>query len=260
MLCSVIIPCFNDALYLPEALASVQAQTYQQLEIIVVNDGSTDKATLAVLQQLPAHVQVINQENAGLAAARNKGIDHSKGEVIVTLDSDDRFEKTFIAKAVSILRQQTQVGVVSSWVQEFGASKKIWRAGAVDDESFLIENRIVACCAFRRQCWIDAGGYDEAMRHGLEDWDFWIRVTGKGWKVKVIKKPLFFYRKKPQSMLLSETKPRMMELLAYLFEKHRGWYDARLQKAIAEGTLLNKKTLTLRRIAGLFWEKLTGKW
>jgi glycosyltransferase involved in cell wall biosynthesis len=260
MLCSVIIPCFNDARYLPEALASVQSQTHQKLEIIVVNDGSTDKDTLALLQQLPPYIQVIHQENSGLAAARNKGIDHSNGEVIVTLDSDDRFEKTFIAKAVGVLQQQTATGVVSSWVQEFGASTKIWRAGAVDDESFLIENRIVACCAFRRQCWIDAGGYDEAMRHGLEDWDFWIRVTQKGWKVHVLKEPLFFYRKKAQSMLVSDTKPRMMELLAYMFEKHRAWYDARLQKAIAEGTLLNKKTLTLRRIAGLFLEKLTGKW
>ncbi|HUQ96900.1 MAG TPA: glycosyltransferase family 2 protein, partial [Chitinophagaceae bacterium] len=116
-----------------------------------------------------------------------------------------------------------------------------------------------ACCAFRKKCWTDVQGYDEQMRHGSEDWEFWIRVTQQGWKVYVIPERLFFYRKTENSMLVSETRPKMSVILDYMIEKHHNWYIASLKKGILEKQLLNKKNLTLRRIAGLFFEKLTGK-
>lgn len=256
---SVIIPCYNSHQFLTEAITSIQKQTFTDHEIIVVNDGSTNPETIHTLNDLAASVQVLHRSNGGLAAARNFGIAQCSGNIIVTLDSDDKFDTTFMAKAVSILQNKAAVGVVSSYVKEFGASTKTWRAGATDDFSFFTENRIVACCAFRKRCWTDVGGYDEQMRNGLEDWEFWIRVTQQGWKVHVIPEKLFFYRKAASSMLVQETRPKMAAILDYMIAKHHDWYVASLKNGIIEKQLLNKRTLTLRRIAGLFLEKLTGK-
>jgi hypothetical protein len=242
-----------------EAIDSVMAQTFKDLEVIVVNDGSTNPDTISMLENLPPVYKVIHQPNGGLSSARNFGIQRSAGSIIVTLDSDDRFAKTFVEEAVAILRSEKETGIVSSHVQEFGTHVKVWRTKAYDDLSFLTENRIVACCAFRKVCWEEAGGYDEKMRSGCEDWEFWIRVTQKGWKVHVIPKALFFYRKTGSSMLATETKPRMMEILDYMIGKHQQWYNAALKKSITEKQLIYKKNLTTRRIIGLLYEKITGK-
>jgi glycosyltransferase involved in cell wall biosynthesis len=256
---SVIIPCFNAHHFLKEAIESIQQQTYKDMEVLVVNDGSTDTDTLAALGQLPNEIIILHKQNGGLASARNFGIAHSQGNVIVTLDSDDKFHKTFVAKAVRVFKNDPAIGVVSSYVQEFGSSHNTWRAGATDDFSFFTENRIVACCAFRKECWTMAGGYDEVMRSGAEDWEFWIRVTQLGWKVHVIPEKLFFYRKTQNSMLAEETRPKMAQILNYMISKHHDWFIASLKKGILEKQLINKKNLTFRRIIGLFIEKLTGK-
>jgi glycosyltransferase involved in cell wall biosynthesis len=258
-LVSVIIPVYNSHQFLQEAIDSVLNQTFKDYEVIVVNDGSTNGETLNFLNNLPPSISVIHKENGGLASARNYGIRHSKGEIILTLDSDDKFASTFLNEAVEILSEKNEVGVVSSYVKEFGDSSKTWRTTAFDDFSFLTENRIVSCCAFRKKCWVEVNGYDEQMRSGYEDWEFWIRVTQKGWKVHVIPKTLFFYRKSSTSMLASETKPRLDTILSYMVSKHQDWFVEGLKKGIKDKTLINKKNLTTRRILGLFIEKITGK-
>jgi len=258
-LISVVISCYNDHEHLDEAIASVRAQKVSDCEIIVVNDGSSKPETLQALDQLPADVQVIHSPNKGLSGARNTGIAAASGTFIVTLDSDYRFAPAFFRKALGVFEVQPAVGVVTSYVQSFGASKKVWRSTASDDLSLLTENRIVACCAFRRLCWEQTGGYDENMRHGLEDWEFWIRVTRLGWKIHVIPEKLFFYRKKANSMLKDETLPRQSAILDYMMQKHGEWFLATLKKGILEKQLLVKKNLIPRRIAGLLLEKLRGR-
>jgi glycosyltransferase involved in cell wall biosynthesis len=259
LLCSVIIPCYNEGSELLEAIESIKKQTYNDKEIIVVNDGSTNPETLSLLTKLGPDIIVKHKSNGGLASARNYGIRHANGDIIVTLDSDDKFEKSFISKAVKILDRQPDIGIVSSYVQEFGISKNVWRSTAYDDFSFLTENRIVACCAFRKKCWDEAGEYDEQMRSGLEDWEFWIRVTKIGWKVHVIPERLFYYRKKASSMLVDETRPKMESIVSYVMNKHKDWFLSSLKKGIVEKKLLNKQNLKVRRIIGLLVEKLIGK-
>jgi len=256
---SVIIPCYNAHAFLAEAIQSVKAQTFSDYEIIVVNDGSSNEETIAFLNTLPPDVTVVHKGNGGLSSARNFGIEKSTGEIIITLDSDDKFEKTFFKKAVDALSSNRELGVVSSYVQEFGTGKKIWRTSAVDDFSFFTENRIVACCAFRKKCWSDAGGYDEAMRLGLEDWEFWIRVTKLGWKVLVLPEVLFYYRKQGVSMMVTETRPKMETIVDYVVQKHQDWFLKTLKKGIVEKSIINKKNLSARRSFGLFIEKLKNK-
>lgn len=258
-LVSVVIPCFNTHQFLKEAISSMQDQTFKEVEIIIVNDGSTNQETLEAFQELPSHIIMLHKSNGGLASARNYGISNSKGDIIITLDSDDKFAPTFVEEAIQLLNRKKEVGIVSSYIQEFGESNKVWRSSAYDDFSFLTENRIVSCCAFRKQCWIDVGGYDENMRTGYEDWEFWIRVTQKGWKVHIIPKKLFFYRKSASSMLASETEPKIEEILSYMMNKHQSWFLESFKKGIREKKLINKQNLTVRRIFGLLIEKIMGK-
>lgn len=257
---SVIIPCFNSGEYLEEAIDSINKQSYKDYEIIVVDDGSTDPETITILKSLAATgLKIIRKENGGLASARNFGIKHASGSIILTLDSDDKFHSTFLKKAVDILNTKKEIGVVSSYVKEFGESNKVWRSSAYNDFSFLLENRIVACCAFRKKCWTEVEGYDENMKHGFEDWEFWIRVTKNGWKVHVIPETLFYYRKKVSSMLVDDTRPKMNSILDYMMNKHKEWFLSSLKKGIIQKKLINKKNLTPRRIIGLLIEKIRGE-
>ena len=98
---SVVIPCYNDGKYLPETIATLKKQTFTNFEIIVVNDGSTDEATISYLDTLSndPQIQVIHQANGRMSAARNTGAKHAKGQYIAALDADDYFDTTFFAKA-----------------------------------------------------------------------------------------------------------------------------------------------------------------
>jgi len=118
---TVAIPCYNHGAYLSEALDSVDAQTFDDYEIIVVNDGSTDAATLTFLSNLDApKTRVITTVNSGVSAARNRAIREALGEYILPLDADDKIAPTYLEKAVAILDHQHDVLVVYSNQRMFG--------------------------------------------------------------------------------------------------------------------------------------------
>lgn len=192
---SVVIPCFNHGRHVDEAVESMLHQTYQDLEIAVVDDGSTERYTRQLLAEYAKpKTKVIRTENRGPSAARNTGIRETAGEYILTLDADDTFGPSFIERAVAILDQSPEVGVVSCWIQAFGARKDIRRpTGGGIVEAFACHVSC-GCALFRRKCWEEAGGYDEGIKIGYEDWDFWISVTEHGWLIQVIPEVLFNYR------------------------------------------------------------------
>jgi glycosyltransferase involved in cell wall biosynthesis len=254
---SVIIPTFNDALYIRESIQSILTQSYTDIEIIIVNDGTTDEKSGIILRELEQEgFKVMNLPNGKLAKARNAGIREAKGELICTLDADDKFAPSFLKKAVDILDKEPETGVVNCWVKNFGANQKPWRNQAVDGSSFLIENSSTACCLFRKKCWEDVDGYDENMTKGLEDWEFWIKISKMGWRFHTIPEFLFYYRKREDSMLQKDTRPQMMEILGYMMQKHSQWYQHTLSKMIIDRKLLNKDTLTVRRLLALLWERI----
>src|ERR1700736_2112376 len=114
---SVVIPCFNLGEYVDEAVDSVLCQTLQDLEIVIVNDGSTDPHTNAKLAGYSKpRTRVIQTENQGLAAARNVGIADSRGDYILPLDADDRIAPTFLEKTAAVLDQHPEIGIVYSKV------------------------------------------------------------------------------------------------------------------------------------------------
>ncbi|HDN59943.1 MAG TPA: glycosyltransferase family 2 protein [Candidatus Marinimicrobia bacterium] len=249
---SIIIPCYNHGAYLMEAIDSVLASTLQDFEIIVVDDGSDEVKTINILSEIDSsRTRVIHQENRGLSAARNAGISLSSGKYILCLDADDMITPTLLEKSFHVLENCPEAGVVATPPQHFGDQNYIWRPIPFSFYQLLRENLLHASCLFRRDIWKAVGGYDENMRTGCEDWEFWIRVAKAGWKFARIDEPLFLYRKDGQSMV-SETQKRRHEIFSYIQRKHPDLYAPSKQIAMFKQWFLD----TLK--AGEYVILLTG--
>lgn len=250
---SIIIPCYNDKDYIKEAVQSAINQTYSNTEIIIIDDGSNE-ATKKVLSGIKCeNVELISQENKGLSAARNVGIAKATGDYILTLDADDVFEPTFVEKAVLILDKNDYIGVVSCFCNCFVDLNKVIykhkpKGGELSD--FLYTNNAMGNSLFRKSCWLQAGGFDEQMKNGYEDWEFWISVTKQGWRVYIIHEFLFNYRKKENSMLQNTNQLYEEENYRYVLNKHKNLYVKDFDKTIAflQKPGLKYKTSEIKRL------------
>lgn len=211
---SIIIPCYNQAQFLADAIISVMEQDYYCKEIIVVNDGSTDH-TSEVARGFK--VKLIEQENKGLAAARNAGIEASSGEWILPLDADDKIHPQFISKTIG------KSDIVATLIETFGNEHRWWKFGRDQPlhSDFLKMNQVPYCCLFRKEIWNKIGGYDEQMCDGYEDWDFWIRATREGYKVHRVMEFLFQYRR-GRNALYNHAYENHNKILDYMDGKHPG--------------------------------------
>jgi Glycosyl transferase family 2 len=231
---SVVIPCYNLGLYLYEAVESALAQTLSTVEVIIVDDGSTDQHTRHICDQLAEHprVQLLRQENRGLPAARNAGIQIARAPLICCLDADDRLRPTFLERAQELL-QNPQVGFVSCFYQEFDG-----RHGVIQHEScglpeMLWMNHAMVASLFRRDAWARVGGYCETMR-GMHDWDFWIGILEAGYQGAVIPEVLFEYRIRDGSMYSTSSKPEnYARLVQQIVERHPTLYQQWQPQVIA---------------------------
>ena len=191
---SVIIPCFNHGQYLPEAVESAERCHSVPLEIIIIDDGSTDELTRKVFKQMEAKGHhVIVRPHEGQPASRNAGIRASHGRYIFALDADNRVAPQYIIKGVRILDKHERVGVVYSDAWWFGEQEKWYRAGRFDLNRLMLTNYIDTCALFRKTVWQDVGGYDSEMC-GFEDWGLWLAAAARGWKFHYIPEPLYEYR------------------------------------------------------------------
>jgi glycosyltransferase involved in cell wall biosynthesis len=255
-LVSVIIPCYNDGQYLDDSVGSILNQSFEDFEILIVNDGSTDNATIQKLHSFNhPKIKVLHKENGHLSSARNYGIKNATGEIIVTLDADDKFERKFIKKGVELLQSDITIGAVTCYLKSFGLKKYKWKPLGGDVKNFLYRQESCASAMFRKECWQKTGGYDENMKTGYEDWEFWIRLTAAGWKVAVLNDYLLNYRVTDKSMLLTQSEPNRQKIIDYILEKHKELYWANLKDAI-----LQRKILDLRNpesnillLKNLYW-------
>jgi glycosyltransferase involved in cell wall biosynthesis len=232
---AIVITCYNLGAYLAEALASAQATAYPHLDIVVVDDGSTDPDTRAEwtrLERINAgdpRVRFLRQSNSGLPAARNTAIRATQAEILLPLDADNRLRPEYAARAVEVFAAHPDVGVVCAQAWRFGDAEGPWewpveiRVGRM-----LSDNEVEACSAFRRAVWEQAGGYDELrFREGLEDWDFWLSALERGWEFHRLPEVLFEYRVRRESLARSTLEPERNErLIRALAEKHRALYEA----------------------------------
>lgn len=225
---SVIVPCYNQARFLGEALQSILEQTYTNWECIIVNDGSPDHTEIVAKEWCAKDLRFkyLYQKNKGLSSARNFGIQHAMGVYILTLDADDKYDATFIEKGAKVLKQNRDTGVVNCWISRFKETKEICvikPIGKIIDD-FLFQNAANGTSLFRKKCWNAVGGYDENMKTGYEDWDFYIRVCAQGWKVHVIPETLFFYRQHDFSMRLGAYQNYDKDIKKYMYLKHKELY------------------------------------
>lgn len=192
---TIVIPCYNHGAYLPETLDSVQKQTFQDLEIIVVNDGSSDPATVTLLRNLEMNrTRVIHTPNHGVSAARNRGIDEAQGDYILPLDADDLIGQTYLEKAVAVLDECSDVAVVYCERILFGEKEGVIELPQYEPRALLVNNVIYPAALFRKSDWKKVGGYSEKMVYGWEDWDFWISLSMLNKRVIKLQEKLFFYR------------------------------------------------------------------
>lgn len=224
-LISVVIPCYNDAEFIKQSVCSAVNQTYGNIEIILVDDGSNE-ITKRVLKKIESKVnKLITQENRGQSAARNKGISLAKGEYILILDSDDYFEPTFAQKAIEEFSSNRNAKIVSCYTNIIYDDKsgKIYKPPGGQLKDFLINNSAIGTSMFKREDWERINGYDESMRSGFEDWEFFIRLLKNGGEASIIKEPLFNYRKRMVSTT-SRANKKKYELLKYMYKKNKGVY------------------------------------
>ena len=243
---SVITPVYNRPQYLEEAAKSIQQQSHTNWEHIIVDDGSTNTQTQDVLKtiaRLPKTI-IYRTENKGLAAARNFGIERSTGEYILTLDDDDKWHADFIRSALNIFQEKPQAGVVTAWMKEFGLSNRIIKTKGGGIKNFLIENNSVHGI-FKKEYWENVDGYDEKMKTGYEDWDFWLRITAMGHNIEVVQQPFFFYRIHNDSSLFNVAKGMHLDLFRYIVEKNEAIYREHMVDALC---LLEEKIMDTRKV------------
>lgn len=262
-LISVIIPCYNDGKYLEETLQKLNEQSFKNFETIIVNDGSTDPATIKVLQSLEGRdrLRIFHTPNGRMSAARNVGIENAAGELIVALDADDHFEKSFFEKALKVLNSNQNVAVVSSYIQHFGLDKKVFKPRGGTIKNFLFSNQCAMCSMFRKTVWVEAGKFDEEMVYGYEDWEFYIRITALGYRIHIIPEILFFYRQTKKSTLKNHTVPNAQKIITYILNKHEALYKTELNDLmINKQVLYTESRISWQQIIKMILARITGKY
>jgi glycosyltransferase involved in cell wall biosynthesis len=220
---SVVVPCYNQGRFLTDCLESLACQTLLPSEVVVVDDGSTDRDTIELCARLnsyyyPFALHCLRKPNGGLASARNHGIRHSAGDVILPLDSDDKLAPDALREYRDFLASEPGVDVCYPDVISFGNDELPW-PGASFNRWRLTQQNLLACSSAVRRRVFDAGHwYDESKRHGCEDWEFWIRTCALGpFRAAPLRKPVFLYRRWGYSMYAA-VDPTVAQ--AYIRDRH----------------------------------------
>ena len=236
---SVVIPVFNAGDYLAQALRSVARQTYRDFEVVVVDDGSTDPRTLAILEAAAREpgVSVHRTPNGGPSRARNLGVERARGAYVLPLDADDYLAPAFLAKTVPLLDADPALGVVYTWVGLVGGHHGVWRTGGFSVTDLLSRCTIHVSSLYRRKLWEDVGGYDPRFVESCEDWDFWLGAAQRGWTGRCVPEVLVYYRRSPTSRERGSRAPGVStRLMRSLVGKHRELYVANLEDALGACT------------------------
>ncbi|BCL59420.1 glycosyl transferase [Desulfomarina profundi] len=228
---SVIIPAYNAAEFISDTIQSVLAQSYQQFEIVVVDDGSTD-LTASIVKRYQAKnegkIRYVFQENGGVSVARNTGIHYAKGSLIAFCDADDLWSVNHLEVLTQVFKEDHSLGLVHSNIMKidiFGIEKGVpvrepsLLSGYIYDAIFLRQADIATSSViFQKKCIEQIGNFDIYLSFlGCEDRDFWLRLTRK-YPVKYVDQVLTFYRVRNNS--LSRNQSKMLKARLYVIDKY----------------------------------------
>jgi glycosyltransferase involved in cell wall biosynthesis len=226
---SVITPAYNVEAYLADAASTVLVQTFRDLELIIVDDGSTDRTpgiAEACRRRDPARVRVITQKNRGLSSARNAAMHEAKGAYFALLDSDDLWEPEFLASQMRVFAAHPDVDLVTGNGRNLGGRldgrtvrpwpdrrPPITLANIIGDEE-----AVFVMTVFHRRVYETIGGFDEGLRTN-EDYDYWIRAAAAGFRFARNPRPLAWYRRRDDSLSASDA--RMLAGILKVYERTR---------------------------------------
>jgi cellulose synthase/poly-beta-1,6-N-acetylglucosamine synthase-like glycosyltransferase len=223
---SVVVPHFNLGEYVRETVSSALASTYPRLEVVVVDDGSTDPESLAIVRGLATpRVRVIEKPNGGLASARNAGVRAARGELILPLDADDLVDPRYVSAAVEAHRRVPELAFVTCHAAFFrrrvgDIPREGWVPVGLHAPALLFGNCASTCSAvIKREALEAAGGFDESWE-AYEDWDLWCTMAERRMVSGVLPEVLFHYRIRTRSMVRTTARERDRQLRSRMVRRH----------------------------------------
>jgi glycosyltransferase involved in cell wall biosynthesis len=263
----IIIPAYNAAHYLPTAIESVVAQTFEDWRILLIDDGSTDNTADVVapyIHQLGPKLEYIKQSNRGLPAARNAAIRSSSSEFLALLDADDIWLPDRLSESLRCFQDRPEVGLSYGYISRIDQQGNLldswsgnprWAEGRIAPYIYML--RVQLPCptmTFRRRCVDEVGLFDETMR-ATEDRDMWLRIAQR-YEVAVAPRVIALYRTSPNSM--SADPERMLQAQLKFIRKHyRTPYCGLWQRQAALGRTYRQHAEALR-LRKRPWSALTS--
>jgi glycosyltransferase involved in cell wall biosynthesis len=207
--CSVVIPAYNVEEFVTEAVSSALGQTFADIEVIVVNDGSSDE-TAAVLEPLMERIVYLEQPNRGLAAARNRGVQQASGEFVAFLDADDFWMPRYLQRMVGLLESRPDLALVTTdslIVKDnlitgetfYGRFPRRRRFRHHGQSYWITQYNFVHMAVSRTETVHRLSGFEESLR-ACEDWDLWLRMLASGERAGFVEGPLAYYRIRPEAL------------------------------------------------------------
>ena len=244
---TVIIPCFNHGRFVRQAVDSALAQRDAEVQVVVVEDGSTDETTPAACDACAGdRVRVIHQENRGLPAARNRGAALATTEFLTFLDADDWLEPDFVTKLATAIRANKGLDVSHAYCQERLVEKGtgIWKVPDWDPILMMVTNLHPVTTLIRRDRFEKVGGFDESMRGGYEDWDLWLKFVECGWRGVRVTEPLFVWRRHSHTTMIMNVIRDHATLYDAIRERHQALYAKHAPEVIVRSnTLMNRSEM-----------------
>lgn len=245
---TVVVTNYNYGAFLPEAVASALAQEGGPPRVVVVDDGSTDPDTGAVLAGLPPPVAVIRQANQGLSAARNAGLRRATTPLLIVLDADDRLTPCALGVLKSALHADPRLGFAYGITRFFGDWAGVLAMPPYHPYKLLYRHMIGSTALMRREVFEANGGFDPAFK-GFEDWEFWLNALSHGWEGRRVDAETFLYRRHGDTMV-SGARRGYRGWYRMLRRKHAALYARRSERALARRTGVTLPTRLLHR---WFW-------
>jgi glycosyltransferase involved in cell wall biosynthesis len=227
-LVSIIIPCYNNKNVILEAINSALDQSYPNIEIIVVDDGSTDNSYDVIHNCIGNNgkVQFVRQENRGPAAARNTGFSFSSGEYLVFLDGDDMLHKDYVETCLQVYDSNPALNIVYCDAELFENKTGLWKLHPFSESTILLYNSIPVFAMIRSGVFNQIGKYDTRLKCS-EDWELWIRLLQEFSGVYKIPKVLYYYRKRNEKTSITDCDKIYNfrdDSLLYIYTKHQQLY------------------------------------
>jgi glycosyltransferase involved in cell wall biosynthesis len=243
---TAVVACFNYGRFVGEAVESLLSQEGGAPRVIVVDDGSTDPATHVALDELPGQVEVIRQENRGVCAARNAGLERANTPYALVLDADDRLAPGALSAMRGALDADGSLGFAYGYMRFFGDWEGVVHFPPYDPYGLLYRHTIGLTALMRREVVEQTGGFDPDFEQ-FEDWELWVNALEHSWRGRRVDAVTLEYRRHPGTKQGAD-RTRYREMFRQLRRKHAVLYARRGELAGESGL-----SLAARLFYRLYW-------